>query len=334
MENENNFLDKILKDKILDNTVVIVVIFALVGLFVAVVTFGILKSQAQGEFHSYQVGGAIAGALVSTSLLASLYLQIRKSSNEPEKLREQIEVNQQKFREQIEVLQQKLLRGTPHPSGYEVEISEQQKIVLARPEKWHKRGGIMFDFERVEMSPEDSYPARFTCSFVPITEVYDKLGRDDFYRIFERNIRQNPRNFYPRSEYIFIGGESQSTKCIKLVAGQYTRLEFYKNPYGGKNIMEVFQVTEDEYSKNDPSHSASKSATSAVEQNQPTMTEEHPNDSIPVTVKYAKISHMFVACYRKDLNNVYFFEFMDDDDHFVNSSEIFNQVLNSTRFLN
>ena len=65
------------KDKILDAAIVLSIAF--VGLFAAYLTFGVLKSEASGEFHSYQVGGAIAGALVSWSLLASVYLKFRKS---------------------------------------------------------------------------------------------------------------------------------------------------------------------------------------------------------------------------------------------------------------
>ena len=192
----------------------------------------------------------------------------------------------------------------------------------------------MFDFEQVEMTPEDSYPARFTCSYVPITDVYDKLGMDEFYRIFEDNIKRNPRNYYPRSEFIFIGGESQSTKCLKVIAGQYMQLEFYKNPYGGKDRMEAFQVTKDEYSKSGSSHSASSNA-KPPEQTEATTIQDHRADGrVPVSVKFAKISHMFVACYHEKLKNVYFFELIDDEDHFVISSEVFNQVLNSTRFLN
>jgi len=319
--------ERIKVKEILDNTTVVVVIFALVGLVVAYVTFGLLNSQAQGQFHSYQVGGAAAGFAVTFLLLTTFYRQVQRASNEPRELRER-----------IEELQQKLLRGSPRPLGFIVEISEQQKIVLARPEKWHKRGGMMFDFEVSEMTFEDHYPARFTCSFVPITDVYEKLGMDKFYKIFEENIKKktgNERNYYPRCEFIFIGGENQSTKCIKVIAGQYMRLEFRKNEYGGKDRLEAFQVTEDEYLKNAALPSASANAESLVEQAAATTTENFGvNGRPPVRVKFVKISHMFVACYRPDLKNVYFFEFMDDDDDFVKSSEIFNQVLNSTRFLN
>lgn len=321
------------KDKIID--AIIVGVIALIGIFTAVVTFGILKSQAQGEIGPYQVGGAIAGALVSWSLLASLYLQIRKSSNEPEKLREQLQADQKRFQEEIGVLNQKLLRGSPCPEGFIAEISEQQKIVLARPEKWHKRGGMMFDVEMVEMTPGDNYPARFTCSFVPITPDYEKLKMDGFYDVFEENIRLNPYNYYTRCEYSHYGGDRhQAKKCIKLIAGQHVRLEFYANPYGGKNRMESSVVSEREYAKNTVSPAAPPNAEASVEPDALTTSQEFlVNGRAPVEVRYVKISHMFVACYREELKKIFFFEFMDDEKDFGRTSEIFNQVLDSTRFL-
>lgn len=321
--------------RFLDNTMVVVATFALIGLLVAWVTFGILNSQAQGQFEGYQVGGAAAGFLVTFIVLITYYLKVRSASNEPEKLREQIDANQQKFQEQIGVLQQKLLRGSPCPSGFIAEISEQQKIVLARPEKWHKRGGMMFDVEMVEMTKDDNYPARFTCAFVPITPEYEKLKMDGFYDVFEQNIRENPFNYYPRCEYIYIGGDSyHAKKSIKLIAAQHMRLEFYENPYGGKNRMESSVVSEREYTKNPVSPAAPPNAEASVEPNGLTTSQEvRVNGRAPVEVKYVKISHMFVACYREELRKIFFFEFMDDEKDFGRTSEIFNQVLTSTRFL-
>lgn len=312
-------------EKILDNTTVVVVIFAVVGLLVAWVTFGVLNSQAQGQFQGYQVGGAAAGFAVTFILLTSFYLKVRKAGNEPRELRER-----------IEELQQKLLRESPRPLGFTVEISEQQKIVLARPERWHQRGGMMFDYELVEMGPQDNYPARFTCSFVPITPEYEELKMDGFYDVFEQNIRANPFNYYPRSEDIYIGGDAQSTqstKSIKVIAAQHMRLEFYYNPYGGKNKMEAFLIDEKEYLEA-PLASDAANVQPPAEQNDETTSEEClVNGRRRVGVKYAKISHMFVACYREKLKKVFFFEFMDDEKDFGRTSGIFNQVLGSTRFL-
>lgn len=323
-------------DTILENNAVVTVLFALVGLLVAGVTFGILNSQAAGQFHGYQLGGALAGFAVTFLLLTTFYKQVTKSSNEPEKLREQIEANQQKYREQIEVLQQKLLRGSPRPPGFEVEISEQQKIVLARPEGWQKRGGVMFDFQLVSIEDDDNYPAHFTGSYVPITETYKSLGMEEFYRIFVENIRKNKLNSYLRGEYTSIGGEShRGVKSIRVIASQYMRLEFYKNPYGGKPRMEPFQIPEDEYKANIQPPPQSSAAESPLDnEHTPAGLEPRIDGRVPIRIAFAEISHMFVACYHEDLKCVFFFEFMDDEKNFFQSSHIFNRVLSSTRFLN
>lgn len=309
------------KDKILD--AIIVLSIAFVGLFAAYLTFGVLKSEAAGEFRGYQVGGAIAGALVSWSLLGSIYLKFRKSSDEPQRLNAR-----------INELQQKLLRGAPHPTGFNVEISEQQKIVLARPENWQRKGGLMFDFELVDRPANNGYPARFTCSYVPITPEYKKLGQDRFYEIFEQNIRGNEENLDPRCEYIYIGGDAQSTKCIKVIAGQYMRLEFYENSYGGKPRLEAFHISPEEYQKHKSAAGGSSIAAPAPVPEDEKIEGVGVSGRLPRTMAFAKVYHMFVACYREDLKNVFFFEFMDDEKHFAWSSGIFNQVLNSTRFLN
>ena len=116
--------------------VVVWTLIAVFGLVTAYVTFGILSSQASTEVQGYSVEGALAGFVVSAGVLTSIYLQVRKSSNEVEALHRRI----------LE-LQNKLLRGAPRPLAFETEVSERQRIVLARPEKWRPSGGIIFDYQ-------------------------------------------------------------------------------------------------------------------------------------------------------------------------------------------
>jgi|SRR4028119_44025 len=94
----------VLKDKVFDVLVWILIIAF--GLVTAYVTFEILNSQAEAEIQGYSFEGAFAGFIISSSVLASIYLQLRKSSNEVENLRAE-----------NRTLQRKLLRGTPVPWG-------------------------------------------------------------------------------------------------------------------------------------------------------------------------------------------------------------------------
>jgi hypothetical protein len=312
-------------EKLLDNNTVVVVVIGVLGVLVAWVTFGILNSQAQGQFEGYQLGGAAAGFAATFLLLTSFYMKVRKANNEPKELRAR-----------IEELQHKLLRGSPHPTGFEVEISEQQKLVLARPNTWQKRGGVMFDFQLVNVVGNDHFPARFTGSYVPITDNYAELGMDEFYRRFKDNIRSNKLNSYRSSEQIYIGGEAEPVKSIKVIAEQYMRLEFYKNAFGGKKErLEAFQISDEEYKNRPSSPPSPATAGSAGENNTaPEGAECRINGLVPTTVQYAEICHMFVACYHEPLKSVFFFEFMDDEKDFVEESQKFSRVLNSIRFLN
>ena len=111
-------------------------LIATIGLVAAYVCFGILTSAAEGKYQAYSIGGAIAGAIVSWGVLTSVYLQLRGSSTELEDLRER---NEQ--------LQNKLIRGAPRPQGFETEVDERQRIVLARPKLWRPKGGTIFELE-------------------------------------------------------------------------------------------------------------------------------------------------------------------------------------------
>lgn len=198
------------KNKLFDLIVVLFIVAA--GLGTAYVTFGILQSSAEGSIQQYKVGGAIAGALISWSMLASLYLQIRKSSGEVEELRER---NQE--------LQQKLIRGAPRPSGFDTEVAEQQRIVLARPKDWVRRGGIIFDYEQpgAELIGGDIFSARFTSSFIPVTEEHK--DRDRYYKAFPATIdRAFIASYTP--EVVYLGGEPNGIKSLKFICRQYARV--------------------------------------------------------------------------------------------------------------
>lgn len=180
-----------------------VVVIAAVGLFIAYVTFGILDSQADAKIKSYSVSGAIAGALISISLLASVYMQLRKSSIEVHELRSR---NKQ--------LESKVIRGAPKPKDFEIEVAEPQHLVLARPRTWEPKGGVIFNFEKPEsdMKEGDIFPAQFTVSFTPTD---DPPNRSKYAQIIDnfRIDREYTRSF--TSEMIYLGDEPIQWKALK-----------------------------------------------------------------------------------------------------------------------
>jgi hypothetical protein len=368
-----------------------VVVIALVGLLTAYVCFGLLQSEATGEFQQYSVGGAIAGALASASLLSTTYLQIRKSSGELQKLRE----NNQ-------ALQQKIIRGAPRPTGFDTEVSERQRIVLARPKDWKPRGGIIFEYElpQTEARKYDEFRARFRCSYSMISkddEAQQQLSENGpkewrsssdseaLRRCYER-VRQNTLNDTcvqsHTSEFVYLGEESQAIKCLKIIAHEYVGIHVQKDPLSGKEATYWNPISRDVYehltnnsragvlgrpvmpshsgqeerldrSGNDLANNDTAPAQTAVKdrveitdrpqtssvagnEEEPGQEQFHQKDGTvlpPRQVRPAKIMHMSVICFHQDLETIFYFDFWDDEDDFVESSTVFNQILASTRLL-
>lgn len=361
-----------------------VVFFIVVaGLFTAYVTFGILQSQAEAEIQRYSVGGAIAGALVTMSLLTSIYLQIRKSSQdqELETLRASQDQELQTLRDRNQELQQKLIRGAPRPAGFEIEVAEQQRIVLARPNDWERRGGVIFDFELPEqqLRKGDVFPARFTCSFVPITAGTEP--KEQFYSTFQESALDNPYVESHTSEFVYLGGEPRSIKSLKMIAHQYISLSQDIHRVTGKVTRSWNYISKDDF--NSPSEDTeesvaqSKSSTSKVQEKEIDDTQKNQirksartkqdksgNTEMPVqpqssnvteqteqsgsnqsapqddglaqtqtSLRNVEVLRMLVVCYHEELKAIFYFEFLDDDVDFAQSSSLFNQILSSTRFL-
>ena len=200
-------------EKILD--LVVWLFIAAFGLVAAYVCFGILKSESSGRFQQYSLGGAIAGAIISWGVLTSVYLQLRGSSNELEKLQNR-----------TQELQNKLIRGAPRPLGFDTEVDERQRIVLARPTAWQPKGGTIFELEAPEATgkSEDTFPATFRCFFVPI-ENGKTPARDEFYDESLKEITSIPRYMESYThEIVQIGGELAGVESLKLIIHQFTRV--------------------------------------------------------------------------------------------------------------
>lgn len=321
------------------------------GLATAYVCFGFLSSQAEGEFYGYSVGGAIAGFLVSAGLLTSIYLQFRKSSDELQNLRVQ---NQE--------LQAKLIRGAPRPTGFETEVAERQRLVLARPGEWELRGGVIFDFVLPQEMLQDksNLPARFVCSHYPVLEEYQ--SPQEFYQNYQETI---PVGEYVEShscEFIFLGGETEYIESLKIIAREYARIELQPlNPLTGKETpAEWFQITKEEYEylKSSQTEAADPSTARAgwqagpeTQTNDGDQTQGEANDVVDQQVAApdeqtdkdvslsaprivpAIVLRMKVVCYHEALQTIFDFDFTDDASDFVRSSRVFNRLLASVRFL-
>jgi hypothetical protein len=184
------------------------------GLIAAYVTFGVLSSEASGQFQQYSVGGAIAGAVVSWSILTSVYLQLRRSSTELRELRTQ---NME--------LQNKLIRGAPRPQGFDTEVAERQRIVLARPREWQPKGGTIFDLELPfdQMEKGDAFAAAFRCYFVPISST--RQSQEEYYEQMQKSIEEAVDYVHSYSfEMVKLGGGPSEVDSLKLIIRQFVKI--------------------------------------------------------------------------------------------------------------
>ena len=223
-------------------------LIAAVGLFAAYVCFGILSSEASGQLKQYSVGGAIAGALVSWGVLTSVYLQLRRSTNEVDELRKR-----------AEELQSKLIRGAPRQQGFDIEVAERQRIVLARPIHWLPKGGTIFELELPNkcMKGNDKFPATFRCYFVPILNGSEKQDqtpseKEKFYEKELKGVKDassldNPVVNSYSSEMIRIGGEPSAVDSLKIIARQFLKIEIGPSPDTGELERNWWPIARDEF---------------------------------------------------------------------------------------
>jgi len=259
---------------------------------------------------------------VSAGVLTSIYLQVRKSSDEVKTLRNR----------NLE-LQRKLLRGAPRPLGFETEISERERIVLARPGEWQPSGGIIFDYQLPPdtLPTEDRFPPQFRVTYQPIEEDKDNrrskhpdVEQTQYYVSVQNNLEgllddhEGVLDKYASwqsysAEYISLGGDTQPIKSLKFIAHEYVHVDI-KPPdrMHTRSAVRWRPITKGEYDSKANGKNASAPQLRAFD---------------------TEIIYVFVVCYCQQLNTIYHFHFWDDMHSFVASSEQFNQIINSVRFL-
>lgn len=133
-------------------TLGIALTIGLFGVFVSAVTFGVLRSSAEGEVQGITVGGAIAGAVVTWLVVGALYIRLKKSSDVVAEFTRRTETEIAALRRQNTELQRKVMRGLSMQEGFTPESVDRQRIVLAHPEDWVALGGTVFQL----MAPDST----------------------------------------------------------------------------------------------------------------------------------------------------------------------------------
>jgi len=389
------------------HAIVTSLIFAF-GLVAAYVCFGLLESQASVN-GPYAAGGAFAGAVISWGVLTSVYLQVSKSTDELDALRAR-----------AEELQQKLIRGSPRPTGFEVEVNEHQRLVLAIPADWEPRGGTIFEFQSPS-SALDPFPARFRAYYSPI--VIDEKGiltseqrQMNYYERLRSSARSEQYATAHSTEIVHLGDPLGGVKSLRFASQEFARVwrardaltgreEWQFSPVSRRDfhihvqtkidqaIQEVLshqpdageraRVTRElreptterftaqlERGALDPGAGLSEAITtylrdevglgaegapsegdqeetlaaaSAKRGARPDRLSEAalatrevkgaPEPSLVGDVEVVPIGRVMVVCYHEDLGSIYYFEVMDNASDYTTSSELFNRILSSVRFL-
>ena len=165
--------------------------------------------------------------------MTSVYLQLRGSSNELQELRNR-----------TEELQNKLIRGAPRPQGFDIEIDERQRIVLARPKDWQPKGGTIFDLEQ-EIKANDSFAAAFRCYFVPIEKG---STREAFYEKQLQVLSESSGFVKSYShELVRLGGELSGVESLKIIARQFVEIRTKPSQDSGRIERNWIFLSKDQF---------------------------------------------------------------------------------------
>lgn len=168
------------------------------GIITAIVCFRILDSTAETE-SGIPLTGAIVGALVSWSALSNVFLQLRRSNRTTES-----------FHDLVDKLQNKVVRSSPLPVGYEREVDERHGLVLARPEGWKPRGGVLFSFSAPPSTTNDIFSAELQITHSPVSS---DESQESFYGEIRRSVSAFVRDVdgVHVEETVYVGGTADQS---------------------------------------------------------------------------------------------------------------------------
>jgi len=240
-ENTSDWRRLSARDNSVTNLLTIISILVICGA-VAFALFYFIDSQASIDSSVGSFGGAVAGFLATAYLGFRQLNQMRSADGEQrraiealsttrldvqrthERERERLQRLLDESKEREAELRHKVLRGAPAPESFEIEVDERQRIVLARPEDWAPKGGVIFNYQqgpraaKAAASPdsdEDMLPASLIVYAYPFPRepvdgaVASTAVTDEEVEAFYA-ARQHGGGTYSLAARIRIGGEGQA----------------------------------------------------------------------------------------------------------------------------
>ncbi len=279
-----------------------ITIFA-VSVLVGWIFFGILQSTAQVTVQNWSLGGAIAGFAFSAILLTSITFQFYKQVTADEL---------SKYRDQIAELQSKLIRGAPTPPGHSIEVDEKHKLVFSRPERWLPRQGILYQFIEKQVERQGETVANFVVSYQSKEDL--KL----FYKNLE-GLKVTATN----------NGKLESFQLIDIKKTDVDKL--YEDRLQGEVQLGLMTVQAQFGSYENVNLTKEFILVDGIKSLKAVLSYTIAADGS----KKQKINlcQCFIFIYVPNLEALYSFTFTDSEEKYLNSSEVFNGIIASIRFL-
>ncbi len=202
-----------------------------------------------------------------------------------------------KYRDQIQELQTKLVKGAPCPEGYTIEVDEKRKIVFSRPEEWLPKLGILYQF--VEKNPLGMFAANFNVFFQGLTDL------PDIYRQYKLG------DFDPDK---FEADKVYDDLVIASVADAKAYIQNSGLPYENEALTKEYIDVD------------------SIKSIKATLAYTTVLDPAKAATKLG-IIQCFVVTYVPNMKGTFLFTFSDNEEDYLKSSEVFNKVISSIRFL-
>jgi hypothetical protein len=275
---------------------------AVLSIVVAVITFGSFQSSANVVVQDLSFSGAIAGFIGTFLVLFSVYSNIYDKASQ-NKLGE--------YREIIDRLRLKIIKGAPCPDGFEIEMDEKHKFVFAHPSTWKPQQGMLYYFSEDVPEREKGIrktKGRFYIYYMDNNTLFDtynidkktdlkKLHYKKIYEMLSEKTLEHRNNkmvkSYPSYKLI-----DSTNECIKI------------DDIPSLKINQTFSVL----------------AKELIDQGE----EEacYPDKTKTIVLKSTRI-----LTYNKRLEGLFEFSSVDEVEDYMVTSEIFNQVATSIRFI-
>ncbi len=203
------------------------------------------------------------------------------------------------LRNQIIELSSKLIRGAPCPENYVPEVYEKYKLVFARPDEWLHRKGVLYEYE--ETKEDYAYPTYFSVLYYSkenLSENIEEIKLEDF-----KTKEIDLEKLYDNITGWIISGLDNKINSIKQDCFE-EETESNLNAFNEKVRVD----------------------------NLPSRKINH-NFEVKGKSRAISVQGFWTITYVPNVEAVFIFQFNAESKNFMAMSEVFNNVVNSIRFL-